>query len=61
MDSISEVPPSPPHPPPPPPPAEITGGGEIVGTEPDVVATPAAAEQVYSCEGDAASLASVDR
>ncbi|XP_035511865.1 voltage-dependent L-type calcium channel subunit alpha-1D-like [Morone saxatilis] len=47
MDSISELPPPPPP--------------EIVVEEPVVVAAPAVAEQVYSCEGDAASLASVDR
>ncbi len=51
MDSISELPPPPP---------EIIVG-EVVGNEPGVAATPAATEQVYNSEGDAASLASVDR
>nr|XP_046253236.1 voltage-dependent L-type calcium channel subunit alpha-1D [Scatophagus argus] len=70
-DSISELPPPPspemslpPEMAPTPelaPPPETAGGGEVVAEGPAVVATTEVAEQVYSCEGDAASLASVDR
>ncbi|XP_068163244.1 voltage-dependent L-type calcium channel subunit alpha-1D isoform X2 [Antennarius striatus] len=63
-DSVNEEPPPPPPPPPPPsetaPPPEIVVGGEFVADEPVVVATTEVVEQVYSCEGDAASVVSID-
>ncbi|XP_044207690.1 voltage-dependent L-type calcium channel subunit alpha-1D [Thunnus albacares] len=52
VDSISELPP--------PPTPEITIE-QVIAEEPVVAATTAVAEQVYCSEGDAASLASVDR
>ena len=52
-DSFSELPP--------PPTPEIPFGGEVAAEEPVVVATAGVAEQVYISEGDAASVASVDR
>lgn len=69
VDSISDLPPPPPPPemaPPPelaPPPqmAPVPESGENVAGDPGVASTAELAEQAYSFEGDAASLASVDR
>ncbi|XP_076597235.1 voltage-dependent L-type calcium channel subunit alpha-1D-like [Chaetodon auriga] len=52
VDSISELPPPPP---------ELAGGGVANGDPVVAATTEQAAEQVYVCDGDAASLASVDR
>ncbi|KAE8292932.1 Voltage-dependent L-type calcium channel subunit alpha-1F [Larimichthys crocea] len=68
-DAITEAPLPPPSPsplPPPsssplPPPPEVPAEGEYVFEEPAAPATTGVAEQVYSCEGDATSLASVER
>ncbi|XP_068605989.1 LOW QUALITY PROTEIN: voltage-dependent L-type calcium channel subunit alpha-1D-like [Brachionichthys hirsutus] len=60
MDSSSEVPPPPSPPSEAPPPSGIAGGGEAVADEPVVAATAEVAEQVYSREGDAASVVSLD-
>ncbi|XP_035812250.2 voltage-dependent L-type calcium channel subunit alpha-1D isoform X1 [Amphiprion ocellaris] len=51
-DSVTELPP--------PPPPEVSDGGEV-GVEAPIVPAAEGVEQVYNSEGDAASLASVDR
>lgn len=62
VDSICELPlPPPPEMAPPPVTAPPPETAEVVVEEPAVAAATAGAEQVYSCEGDFASLASVDR
>lgn len=62
VDSISDLPPPPPpEMAPPPVMTPAPESGENVAGDPGVASTAELAEQAYSCEGDAASLASVDR